>query len=448
MTDKSKVNPPAGGQKSKLIAKSKKSWDLGFGIWDLPRSGFTLIELIISVALLIVAISIALFAVIGSNGLIQKADARSAISESTRGVGEAIRRTVDNAPVGAVSPIIPNDDGKTFAAVQVKSFSNLQSGNTCTVIGRAQVNLDPSNSGEEKYTFAKDGTLIALTIHNVDSGGLCPQLSTDPIYQNRLTNSQAIVKDSRFFIQNLACTVVTSSCVTKQLLRYSLTLEMALKGSGGTSEARKPTLTVQDGLPIGLVNEATTVLKIDTPTLSGGTVGEAYSRSVVASGGMPSYSWSITAGALPTGLSLAPTTGIISGTPTVANSFNFTVRVADSANPVNVATKDLSITVVAAPSPLTITTTSLPGGTEGVSYSQTASATGGTGSYTWSLNTGSGPLPPGLTLTSGTQSATISGTPTAAGTYNFVLKVVDGDNNSDTQALTIIIGGAGGGGAE
>ena len=96
---------------------------------------------------------------------------------------------------------------------------------------------------------------------------------------------------------------------------------------------------------------------------------------------------------------------------------------------------------------MTITTTSLPGGTVGTAYTQGVTATSGTGSYTWSLNGGSGPLPPGLTLSaSGTPTATISGTPTLIGTYNFVLKVVDGVGGSDTQALTIIITDGGGSG--
>jgi hypothetical protein len=74
------------------------------------------------------------------------------------------------------------------------------------------------------------------------------------------------------------------------------------------------------------------------------------------------------------------------------------------------------------PTPLTITTNTLPDGTIGNAYSQTLQAAGGSGSYTWSLISGS--LPPGLgPLTAG---GLIAGTPTTAGTYNFTVQVDDG----------------------
>jgi subtilisin family serine protease len=83
----------------------------------------------------------------------------------------------------------------------------------------------------------------------------------------------------------------------------------------------------------------------------------------------------------------------------------------------------------------TITTTSLTDGTTGVAYSRSVTATGGTGSYAWSLF--SGTLPPGLSITQGTPSATLAGTPTTVGTYNFTLQVADGASNTDTQSYTV-----------
>jgi hypothetical protein len=72
-------------------------------------------------------------------------------------------------------------------------------------------------------------------------------------------------------------------------------------------------------------------------------------------------------------------------------------------------------------SPLTITTTSLPNGTLGQSYTTTLQATGGTAPYTWTIATGS--LPPGLSVSSST--GVISGIPTTAGTYAFTAQVTD-----------------------
>jgi hypothetical protein len=66
------------------------------------------------------------------------------------------------------------------------------------------------------------------------------------------------------------------------------------------------------------------------PPATTGSLGVAYSSSFSAAGGTPPYTWSIFAGALPTGLSLTPATGAVTGTPTVAGSFAFTGRVTDS----------------------------------------------------------------------------------------------------------------------
>ncbi len=54
--------------------------------------------------------------------------------------------------------------------------------------------------------------------------------------------------------------------------------------------------------------------------------GQAYSQALTATGGIGTYAWSVTGGALPAGLSLSPA-GVISGTPTVAGVFNFTAQV-------------------------------------------------------------------------------------------------------------------------
>jgi len=145
--------------------------------------------------------------------------------------------------------------------------------------------------------------------------------------------------------------------------------------------------------------------------------------------------WSVEAGSLPNGLSLS-TAGVISGTPTTADTFNFTVKAINAAGN---NTKALSIVIGAsggtgtAP---TITTATLPNGTVGTAYSQTLTATGDT-PITWSIETGSLPsgLPPGLSLST---AGVISGTPTTADTFNFTVKATNATGN-DTKALSIVI---------
>src|SRR5262249_29788421 len=77
---------------------------------------------------------------------------------------------------------------------------------------------------------------------------------------------------------------------------------------------------------------------------------------------------------------------------------------------------------------LTITTTSLQGGTQGSAYRQTLTAGGGSSPYSWALVSGSS-LPQGLTLSVG---GLISGTPTATGTKNFTVQGTDSSNPTQT----------------
>ncbi|MHC4714610.1 MAG: putative Ig domain-containing protein, partial [Planctomycetota bacterium] len=180
-------------------------------------------------------------------------------------------------------------------------------------------------------------------------------------------------------------------------------------------------------------------LVVTTASLPDGQVGVAYSQTLAATGGVPSYSWSVVSGALPAGLSLNSGTGEISGTPTGAETANFTVEVTDSNTPADTDQQALSITINSA-AVLTITTGSLPGDQEGASYNQTVQASGGVTPYRWYIAGGS--LPDGLSLDSAT--GTISGVCYAPGTFDFTVKVWDDQmpSDSDTQSLSISVSAA------
>ena len=75
------------------------------------------------------------------------------------------------------------------------------------------------------------------------------------------------------------------------------------------------------------------------------------------------------------------------------------------------------------PPGVSISTSSLPGGRVGAAYSQSLSSAGASGSMSWEVRSGNSTLPRGLTLAS---NGTLSGSPTAAGTFNFVVGVLDG----------------------
>jgi hypothetical protein len=174
--------------------------------------------------------------------------------------------------------------------------------------------------------------------------------------------------------------------------------------------------------------------------LTDGVLGVSYKQLLIASGGLTPYTWTITSGSLPPGLSLA-TDGIISGTPTsdpnltYPHTYSFTAKVVDSQTPV-AAYNTLSTTITINPV-LTLTSSTLPVATIGGGYSATVTASGGLTPYAYAVAFGS--LPPGLTLDPA--AGTISGTPTDAGVFNFTIQVSDADQEVATAAYTITVVG-------
>jgi hypothetical protein len=158
-----------------------------------------------------------------------------------------------------------------------------------------------------------------------------------------------------------------------------------------------------------------------------GTVGQPYTSSLVATGGLPPYTYAISAGSLPTSLLLNPATGAIRGTPTVAGAFSDTSRVTDSTSTSAASTCGITI------APLTTSGLSLTcaanTGQVGQPYVSSLVAAGGAPPYTYSITVGS--LPTGLTLAA--SSGAISGTPTVSGRFSYTSKVVDSTSASTTS---------------
>lgn len=210
------------------------------------------------------------------------------------------------------------------------------------------------------------------------------------------------------------------------------TAQIAISSAGKGPQA----VVVATGIQEATLNNAFTIagqpLQITTASpLPAATVGVSYSEALAAAGGTAPYTWAVTAGSLPAGLSLNSGTGLISGQPTAAGASNFTIQVSDSTR--TTASKAFAMTTNPA---LAITTSSpLPAGTVGASYSQTLAATGGSGQYTWSISAGS--LPAGLTLASAT--GVISGVPTSAVTAGFTAKVTDSNNVVATKVFVLTI---------
>jgi len=164
---------------------------------------------------------------------------------------------------------------------------------------------------------------------------------------------------------------------------------------------------------------------ITTNNVSNGVAGAPYSKNLVASGGVTPYTWSVISGSLAPGLSLS-INGSITGTPTSAGPFTFTVQVSDANGQTDTATYTATITQT------TITTVALPNGKVGNAYSKTMAANSGTAPYSWTVTGGA--LPTGLSLSS---SGAISGTPTVAGTVSVTIRATDANGITDTQVYNL-----------
>ncbi len=167
-------------------------------------------------------------------------------------------------------------------------------------------------------------------------------------------------------------------------------------------------------------------------------VNKSYNYTAIATGGSKPYTWSATG--LPPGLSINASSGTISGTPTTAGTYTFTITVTDNLN--HSANRSICLVVLSVPG-ISVPTTgaTLPDATEGSVYPYQCGATGGTGTYTWSA-TG---LPSGLTinpstgLISGTPAAGTAGSERNGTTYNVVITVTDSFGGVGSVAVTITV---------
>ena len=192
----------------------------------------------------------------------------------------------------------------------------------------------------------------------------------------------------------------------------------------GGSESGTTTITVGGAAALTILTP---------PTLPTAYASVPYSQTIAVSGGVQPYTFSISTGSLPAGLSLNASTGVLSGTPTTTGTSTFAIKVTDSnASGAATASTGFDLTVL---QKLAVTNAALPDGRIGTAYSQQLDATGGTPPYTFSLAKTS-TMPAGLSLSA---SGLVSGTPTVAAANTFAVNVTDSASQSITVNVTVTI---------
>jgi hypothetical protein len=165
-----------------------------------------------------------------------------------------------------------------------------------------------------------------------------------------------------------------------------------------------------------------------------GEVNVSYSDQLTVTGGTGPFAWSVSAGTIPSGLTLNISSGLLSGTPTSAGSYAFTVKVTDSAGLSD--TEGATLTIIAGP---TLGFAATPPGWTNTVYGDTLTESGGTAPYDWSISAGA--LPAGINLS---PDGTLSGTPTViASASNFTVEVTDANSQTAAQTVTSLAVSAG-----
>jgi hypothetical protein len=232
---------------------------------------------------------------------------------------------------------------------------------------------------------------------------------------------------------------VSSPDVTINSVSYSdpthisINLTVAPNATPGTFTV---TVTNPDGQAVTSASAIFTISNVACPTimvspssLPDAMLGSPYNQLITASGSSGAYTFSISAGALPTGLTLS-SNGSLAGTPTMGGTFNFTITATDS----NGCSGSQAYSIMSICPAISLAPAMLPTGAEGVAYSQMITASGGAGPYNFSLT--SGTLPTGLTLST---AGLLSGTPKMAGNFNITVAAADSVNCSGSQAYTLSI---------
>jgi hypothetical protein len=278
----------------------------------------------------------------------------------------------------------------------------------------------PTVNGENTNTCptATTGTPYSIRFHEAEGSGCGPGLQTFNVDSGTFPPGLVLATSGQ------VSGIPTQAGSFTFYIRINEPTDRHEEGCQGSQGEKRFTIPVVPGLPkLTLGPESTTAA----------TTGAPYSLQVTAT--VPdAKTFSISAGALPPGLALDSASGLISGTPTTAGTYDFTVYAkvnADSRSD----SKALQIVVrdqlvVSAGEPFVARRAV---GEVSVPFDATISATGGFGTYTWAVTAGT--VPPGLKLVEGA----LTGTPKRAGNYAFIASVTDTEGRKTNFTARIVV---------
>jgi hypothetical protein len=221
----------------------------------------------------------------------------------------------------------------------------------------------------------------------------------------------------------------------------SLSSTGELSGTPTTAGTFPITVTVTDSsvppltasAPVNLMILDSPIVISTVPAPPAGTLTHPYAgyTFMVGSGGSPPFTWAVSKGTPPPGMTVG-SNGSLSGTPTSAGSFPFTVTATDSASTPGTGSQLFTVEVNTPPPPVVNLTPAPPSSVADSVYAFTLTASGGYLPLSWAVTAGA--LPPGLTLGA---SGDLSGTPTTIGSFPFTVTVTDGAAEKNSALLTI-----------
>jgi VCBS repeat-containing protein len=334
--------------------------------------------------------------------------------------------------------------GSAFS--QTFTQSGAIGGATFTTASTLPTGLSLSTGGVLSGTPTQTGS-FPITVTVTDSNGCTGTSSTYTLViscqtitvTNPATSTGTIqVPFSQTFTQSGAIGGATFA-LASGTIPSGLTLSAAgvLSGTPTVTGTFPITVRVTDGngctgvgATYNLVISCQTIT-VTAPATSSATVGVAFSQTFTQSGSNGTPVFSVNSGTLPTGITLA-TNGTLSGTPTQSGSFPITVKVTDANGCTGISS---TYTLVVACPVITVTNPATTTGTAGTPFSQQFTQSGGIGTVTFTLNSGS--LPTGLTLAT---DGTLSGTPTATGSFPITVKATDSNGCTGTgSTYTLVI---------